>query len=108
MKTLLFVLGLVTFLGFALSFLGIGDSAIRAGVAAILWVATLVAIGTAAICEAIQSAASARAADAEKQRRLLTELLRPQPAKAPAAPAVAPTDFDAAAAVAAMEAIRRK
>lgn len=74
MKILLFVLGLLTMAFFALCLPGIGDSAIRQGVAVMLWMGGLVALGSAAICERIDKATETRSYDSEQLRRLLVEL----------------------------------
>lgn len=99
MKTLLYLLGIVTWIFAAFALMGVGDSAIRQGVAVILWTATLVALGAAAICGAVE-AADERASKRDEQRRVLLLEIRELMAK-PAPPAPAPEAFDAAKTIAA-------
>ena len=50
------------------SLAGVDDSAIRLNVAVCLWIATLVALGAAAICEKLEQAATAPAKDRAERK----------------------------------------
>ena len=74
MKILLYVLGLLTWAAALLLLVGVGDSAIRLNVAVSLWIATLVALGAAAICGRLEQAATAAAKDRAELRKAMAEL----------------------------------